>query len=74
MGIPNFKHFILKRLPDAANGRICWILTQAKGERPWFAPNGWDYDRIRETAAGLPVGEATTLIVNHSSPFIKQSC
>lgn len=61
MGIPNFKHFILKRLPDAPDGTICWTITQEKGERPYHPEI--DYKVLREEAAKLKVGETKTLFI-----------
>ena len=61
LGIPNFKHFILKRLPDGSNGKICWTITQEKGETPYHQK--FDFDVLRAEAAKLKVGETKTLFI-----------
>lgn len=46
-GIPNCRHYILKRLPDAPDGRVNWILSQEPGEAN--LPRvliSWDYSKI----------------------------
>lgn len=63
-GIPNFKHFILKRLPDAPNGKVCWVLTQEKGEIPVHAE--WNIYELRKEASKLKVGETKTLLYQPS--------
>ena len=64
LGIPNFKHFILKRMPDGPNGKVCWYIQQEKGESPvnhkWAK---WVLDKIRKEAAKLKVGETKTIFI-----------
>ena len=59
-GIPNYKHYILKRLPDE-DGKICWSLSPERGESSWTYK--WDMEELRKEAAKLKVGETKTLFV-----------
>lgn len=61
LGIPNFKHFILKRMPDGSNGKVCWIITQEKGEPPYYPK--FDFEVLRAEAAKLKVGETKTIFI-----------
>ena len=61
LGIPNFKHFILKRMPDGPNGNVYWTITQEKGEPPYHPK--FDLDVLRAEAAKLKVGETKTIFV-----------
>ena len=60
IGIPNFKHFILKRLPDATNGKVCWVLKQEKGEKPVHVE--WNYIKLRIEASKLQIGKTKTIL------------
>lgn len=59
--IPNFKHFILKRMPDGSNGKVCWTITQEKGELPYHPK--FDFNVLRAEAAKLKVGETKTIFI-----------
>ena len=61
LGIPNFKHFILKRLPDGPNGKVCWTITQEKGEPPYHPKSNLNV--LRAEAAKLKVGETKMIFI-----------
>lgn len=63
-GIPNFKHFILKRIPDGPDGKVCWTITQEKGEPPYHPKLDFDVLRVlRAEAAKLKVGETKMIFI-----------
>lgn len=57
----NFKHFILKRMPDSPDGKVCWYMQQEKGEVP--VNHKWNMDKLREEASKLKVGETKMIFV-----------
>lgn len=48
-------------MPDGPNGKVCWTITQEKGEPP-YRPK-FNYDVLRAEAAKLKVGETKTIFV-----------
>lgn len=63
-GIPNFKHFILKRMPDGPNGKVCWTITQEKGEPPYRPKFDLDVlQALRAEASKLKVGETKVIFI-----------
>lgn len=61
LGVPNFKHLILKRLPDGPNGQICWVVTQEREEEP--TKNIPSVKELREDASKLKVGETKVIFI-----------
>ena len=65
-GIPNCRHYILKRLPDAPDGRVNWILSQEPGEANLPRVHiSWDYSKIRKMVSEMKIGETKTLLAHH---------